>query len=310
MSGVKRVSFQALGTQVEILLPTTEFTREEIDDAVTRARDKIECLEALLSRFRSDSDVSRINAAPGQWVHVAPATVEVLLLAKDAFERSHGLFHPCLGHRMERIGYHVSFDELVRRPSYGVADEAPYLAPVSCPFEVDAISHAVRLTPGYKVDLGGIAKGWIVQQAANVLYEHSISQFVLNAGGDMVCAGWNGHRPWYVGVANPFDSAGGHVLTLDVSNTSVATSATHRRAWTHNGHKVHHILDPFLGLPSASDVVSCTVVHPDLVEAEVVAKVALLLGSKSASSWLRQKEAVTGWVLILSGGEVIHSWNS
>jgi thiamine biosynthesis lipoprotein len=303
------VTFQAMGTKVEIVVPERLSTPTDVEHAVERAREKVEELEALLSRFRSDSDVSRINAVPGQWVPVHPHTAEILRLAQLSFEQTNGLFNPCLGHILEDIGYDVSFHRLRHHPIVRATDTHPFLAPLVCPFEVHAAKSEVFLQPGYKLDLGGIAKGWIVQQAADILRHHGITHFLFNAGGDMVCRGTHGDRPWCVGIADPFNPAGTHVLTLDVSDLAVATSGTYRRKWTFNGQTVHHIIDPFLGLPAESDVASCTVVHQDLVQAEVMAKVGLLLGSRRGLAWLNN-QPVAGWVLVLNTGEVIHSWSS
>ncbi len=303
------VTFQAMGTRVEIVVPESLSTPTNLDNTVQRARDRVEELEALLSRFRSDSDVSRINAAPGQWVPVHPDTAEVLRLAKRSFEQTKGLFNPCLGHVLESIGYDVSFHRLGDHAIASAKDAVPFLTPLVCPFEVHETKSEVFLQPGYKIDLGGIAKGWIVQQAADILRHQGIAQFLFNAGGDMVCCGTHGDRPWCVGIADPFNPAGAHVLTLDVSDMTVATSGTYRRKWTFNGQTVHHIVDPYLGLPVESDVVSCTVVHQDLVQAEVMAKVGLLLGRERGSAWLKD-QTVVGWVLVLNTGEVVHSWNS
>ncbi|WP_029422356.1 FAD:protein FMN transferase [Alicyclobacillus macrosporangiidus] len=307
---MSHVTFQAMGTQVEIVIPQGLSASANVGHAVQRARNTVGQLEALLSRFRPDSDVSRVNSAPGRWVPVHPATVEVLRLARQSFEHTKGLFNPCLGHVLENIGYDVSFHRIADQPVVRVTDDAsPFVAPLVCPFEIDAVKAEVLLYPGYKIDLGGIAKGWIVQQAALILRQQGISQFLFNAGGDMICCGTNGHRPWCVAIADPYGSHGSHVITLDVSDVAVATSGTYRRRWTQDGKTVHHILDPFLGVPVESDVVSCTVIHQDLVQAEVMAKVGLLLGSERGRRWLAD-ESLAGWVLVLNTGEVIHAWNS
>ena len=184
---MSHVTFQAMGTQVEIVVPESLSTPPNVDHTIQRARDKVEELEALLSRFRPDSDVSRINATPGQWVPVHPHTVEVLRQAKQAFEQTKGLFNPCLGHVLENIGYDVSFYRLEDHPIVRITNGAAFVAPLVCPFEVHATKSEVFLKPGYKIDLGGIAKGWIVQQAANILRQQGVSQFLFNAGGDMIC---------------------------------------------------------------------------------------------------------------------------
>ncbi|WP_156900133.1 FAD:protein FMN transferase [Alicyclobacillus contaminans] len=304
---MNRLRFRAMGTDVEMLV--ADGAPVEADGALQCARDEMERLEAMLSRFRQDSDVSRINAAPGQWVTVREETVRVLELAKQAFDETEGLFNPCLGQVLEHIGYDVSFEQVEGRPVVRLNSSHPYEAPTTCPFEINPSQHRVLLHPGYKLDLGGIAKGWIVQRSALVLEQWGMRNFLVSAGGDLVCRGSNGERPWCVGIANPFGGEGDNVLMLDVTDMAVATSGTYRRRWSFHGTPVHHLIHPYFGVPAASDVVSCSALHPDLVRAEVLAKVGLLLGADAGRQWL-QKRAVGGFVLVLKSGEVVHAWNS
>jgi thiamine biosynthesis lipoprotein len=165
----------------------------------------------------------------------------------------------------------------------------------------------VKVPEGLQVDLGGIAKGWIVEQGARLLIAKGYRQFVYNAGGDMVCQGSMNGRPWRIGIADPFRPAD-NLLVLDVESLAVATSGTYRRSWIRNGRHMHHIVDPRTGLPAETDVVSCTVVASSLVAAEWMAKTALILGS-SAIDWLASQGA-RGWVMVTNTSEVKHAWNS
>lgn len=300
-------TFRAMGTTVHILARESGGDAD-VHRAFDEARSRIDELEDLLSRFRQTSDVSRLNAQAGAWVSVHPDTAQVLLLAKDAFDATKGVFNPCMGGVMESLGYHVSFEHVASaavaerdRPVFNV----PYLFPVRCPYDVDASDARVRLRYGYKIDLGGIAKGWIAKQAAKKLRQHGVTRFLLNAGGDIICAGTDTN--WSVGIANP-ESPETELVTLDVRNLCLATSGSYLRRWQNNGQPLHHILDPFLGHPAQTDIVSSTVLHEDIVQAEVMAKVALILGSPAASEWLRG-QSCKGWLFVKRDGEVMRSWN-
>jgi thiamine biosynthesis lipoprotein len=298
-------TFSAMGTMVEIaIVPSSADV--DLENALDGAESLIREHERRLSRFRSDSDVARVNAQSGTWVPVHAATARVAALALEAYEATAGLFNPCLGTWMEALGYAVSFDELPASSE----EPVPALAPASgavCPLEVRESERCVRVEPGYKLDLGGLAKGWIVEQAAVYLRSHGIHNFVVSAGGDMVCAGRNGERPWRVGIADPQEPAR-TLLTLDVDDLSLATSGTYRRRWERSGTPLHHLIDPRTGQPAATDVVSCSVLHPRLAAAEVLAKTGLLLGITDGVPWLRQ-HAPCGWVMVTEQGRVIHAWN-
>lgn len=326
-----RTSFRALGTKVE-LAARTEAGRPPsfTETAFALARSEIERLEQLLSRFRNDSEVQRINRATGQWVQVSPETWKVLQMACSYFEETQGFFNPFLGYRLAALGYDMSFEKVATRPYQGfvgrctpgesVAEDhdgmtmslrneaacEPYMAPATCPLHLDPATSSARLDAGYQLDLGGIAKGWIVEQAAALLEGCGIRHFLCNAGGDLVCRSAD-EAPWVVAVAHPF-RPNESLLHLEVTNGAVATSGTYARSWRIGQQQAHHLLDPFTGEPAATDVVSCTVLHRSLTHAEVVAKVALLLGFTEGGRWLAT-QPVRGWVMVSQSGEVLQSCN-
>ncbi|WP_051663384.1 FAD:protein FMN transferase [Alicyclobacillus macrosporangiidus] len=323
-----RISFRAMGTTVEVMVvrdglaKTPPVERLPSGTDLERLLDEVPRLVAVwerrLSRFHPDSDISRINAEAGRWVAVHPGTMEVLRLAEEARRATGGWFHPGLGRAMRAAGYGVSFSELKPAPPLQRAGltspkkstetasgglELPGAGPA---YELDERALRVKVAEGSEIDLGGIAKGWIVEQVAAWLRGAGLEQFIVSAGGDMVCAGWCGGRPWRVGIDDPFGGAA-PALTLDVWELAVATSATYRRRWQAGDRIVHHLMDPRTGRPAQTDVVSCTVLHERLVVAEVLAKVALLLGRDAGSAWL-ERQPQRGWAMITADGEVRHAW--
>ncbi len=306
---MKTVTFRAMGTDVQITIRADFNDDYMMNLAIERAKDRIADLEARLSRFQSDSEISQINRKPGHFVDIHEDTLKILQLAEQAYLRTNGVYNPCLGNVMEHIGYNVSFEKIGMDESpKPLVIAVPFIPPTKCPFELDMNHARVRLEPGYKIDLGGIAKGWIVEQAALEIEKAGYTQFLCNAGGDMVCRGKNGDLPWCVAIANPFASEN-DLLNLDVSSACVATSGIYRRKWSHDGQTSHHIIDPFLGRPVDTDIVSCTVICQSLVDAEITAKVGLILGSKTGLRWLKQQKT-SGFVIVKSSGEVIHPWSS
>jgi FAD:protein FMN transferase len=307
---MKTVTFRAMGTDVQItILPSDSDDNLATEEAIKQAQARISELEARLSRFQSDSEITKINNHPSRWIEVHKETIEVLRLATEAFVRTNRIYNPCLGGIMEQIGYAKTFEKInSHSDAVPLVHHVPFVLPTHCPFELD-IQHAkVQLAPGCKIDLGGIAKGWIVEQAATEIGKFGFTNFICNAGGDMVCRGKNGNVPWCIAIANPFVPEKG-LFNLDVTNSAVATSGTYRRKWSINGLPFHHIIDPFLGRPVETDVVSCTVIDNRLVDAEIMAKVGLILGTKLGVEWLKQQKT-DGWVIIKRTGEVIHAWNS
>ncbi|GMA62857.1 FAD:protein FMN transferase [Alicyclobacillus fastidiosus] len=301
-------AFRAMGTNVYMEIPDADVSDCVQSEILETAVDEMAKLESLLTRFIADSELNRLNNSAGRWTDIDPHLYKILQLAKDFFVKTRGLFNPCLGTIMNGLGYDVSFEHITTNKNNPIF-EIPYVAQMHCPFNLRMNENKCQafLEPGHRIDLGGIAKGWIVQQVAAKMRSLGAKQFVCNAGGDLICSGCNGRRPWVIGITDPFDPKR-NIILLDIRNLSIATSGTYKRTWNNQGKVVHHIIDPFLGTPVESDIVSCSVVHKDLVTAEVQAKVALLMGTDTAVPWLERQDCA-GWVLVKQNRLVVKSCN-
>src|SRR5207248_2966107 len=145
----------------------------------------------------------------------------------------------------------------------------PAAAPCGGSVGIDRESGVVTLEPGTRLDLGGIAKGYAVDRACDLLF--AAGPCLVNAGGDLAARGGS----WPVGVD------GGP--TLELADGALATSGSDRRRWRRNGEERHHLIDPRTGTPSRSDLVRVTVAAPNAVEAEVLAKALYLTGAAGAA---------------------------
>lgn len=308
MESLKRIGFRAMGTDVELaVIPEPFHSSADVEQAFWKARQRIAFLEQRLSRFDPRSDVSYINQNQGHYVRVSTETVTVVGLALEAYRISQGLFCPWMGAVIEQLGYNVSFEQI--GPSQRIKrTSARDFAMVEAPLHVEPEEGQVRIDAGYQLDLGGLAKGWIVEQAVDVLVRLGFKNVVVNAGGDMVCRGSQLTGPWTVGIQSPWNESE-YLFNLDVENHAMATSGTYRRRWQTNQGPMHHLLDPRTGKPSESDIVSASVLAGRLTGAEVLAKTALLLGRDRGIRWL-ETQPQRGFVLITKDEEVLHAWNS
>jgi len=167
---------------------------------------------------------------------------------------------------------------------------------------LDPITSSILMPPGMQIDLGGIAKGWIAEQAAQMLAQNS-EACAVNAGGDMVLVNLpNGEPDWEIGLENPLEPEK-DLAVLHVKPGAVATSSTAKRQWQHNGKPQHHLIDPRTGVPAQTEWLSTTVWAKTAAEAEVYAKVLLIAGPQNAEAIFRNHTnkaylAVdkTGWV--------------
>lgn len=259
----EELRFEALGCRCHLLgcgLPAGS-----LEEAVSR----VESAGARLSRFRPDSELSRFNAAAGRWVAVGPELEELLRLALGAWAASGGLVHAGVLDRMLAIGY---TRPLAAGPTPAGALEAESLPPL--PELLEVAPGAARLRPGFGVDLGGLAKGWLADRLASRL----AGECVVNLGGDLYARGGGPDgEGWPVRLGG---------VTLLLRDAGAATSSTRRRRWSDAGRELHHLVDPRTGLPAAGDLSEVSVVAASAAEAEIAAKTALLLGRERAPAYL------------------------
>ena len=298
---IHRLKFRALGTDILVC----------VDNGVDQAPVALEEVprwfadwEQTLSRFRADSELSRLNQMFDQPVCVSDVLWDVFQSAREAAQLTDGLVTPTVLDAMLGAGYDRDFASLPRQQSPALAMREKVSSLDSVIF--DAAAQTIQLLAGVHLDFGGIAKGWIAQQTAERLKAHGSA--LVNCGGDIAVSGalLNG-EPWEIGVYRPFDREGDYAETLYFDHAcGVASSATDRRRWMQGDQARHHIIDPRTGLPAETDVIHATVVAANAVEAEAAAKSVLIRGSWDGLGWLEARPELAGLV-ILENGEILYS---
>lgn len=317
---IKHVVWEAMGTEIELSVPSSHITWS------TFVQKQFEHYERVFSRFRKDSELMRIHTTSWTWQTVSPSLWRVLFLADQAYRQTQGLFSPYLLDTIQNHGYDRSFRYLSRDQVFADVrqhlqdDSTPAH---DRPFENDAaisdilwphpayeasstqLQHpplqfslrplAIKKRPDITIDLGGIAKGWTVQGIANILNINGVPYGSLNAGGDLIVWNENGGEPWTVEIEDPrihldthrSSSMSSTLLTFPIHHGAVATSGTAKRRWVHQDTIKHHLIDPRTRMPSNSDVLQATIVSANLVEAEILAKIPVILGQKNGEAFLQ-----------------------
>jgi FAD:protein FMN transferase len=238
---------------------------------LAQARRRIDDLERRWSRFRPDSEVSRLNAGSDR---PTPTSVETRLLVRCAllgWRRTNGLFDPTVHDALLAAGYDRDLAAVRRNPGRRVGPFRP--APGCAGVAVDDAAGTVTLAEGVRLDPGGIGKGLAADLVVADLLDAGAAGACVNMGGDLRVAGAppDGHG-WRVALpAGAHDPAG----TLHLAGGAVATSSTHQRRWTAGGMQQHHLIDPASGVPTPQ-ARTATVVADTGWQAEVAAKVAVL----------------------------------
>jgi thiamine biosynthesis lipoprotein len=257
---IERRAFRAMGTEIELLVEAQDAT-----DALSAAEAEFHRLEAILSRFRSDSELSRLNSA-GR-LDAGPDLVRVTELALAARDRTAGRFDPTVHDAVVAAGYDRTF-ESIALDGPDAEDE-----PSVCGGLVSVTREGIELADGVRLDFGGIGKGYAADRAAEVLA--TAGPCLVNAGGDIAVR----DGAWPVAV-----QTGDGSLTLELTSGALATSGRDRRRWRRGGRELHHLIDPATGTPAAGDLLRATVVASDAVTAEVWAKALFLAGGDAGAA--------------------------
>jgi thiamine biosynthesis lipoprotein len=283
-------TFRALGTDVRLI--ATGFGSRV---AVADAREAILDYHARLSRFRPESELSALNGDPRPVANASPLLRSAVSAALWAAKRSGGLVDPCLLDALEAVGYARSYQrgDHVAPPPAG-----PRLRAMPDPRQrwravrVDNQAGTIARPPGLRLDLGGSGKGHVADLIADRLRE--LGSWLVDCGGDVRIGGRR-----EVEIAHPLRRA--PAARLVIEDGAVATSSVVSRAWTTaGGRRAHHLLDPRSGQPVWTGLLTATALAPTTLEAETLAKMALLRGADEARAVL----AAHGGVLVHADGRV------
>ncbi len=271
-----------------IVLAASGADLEAIKSGFSQARTYISQSECRFTRFSDDSELAELNRSAGEWFRASAEMYQVLEEAQRLAVETDGLFNPAILPELKQAGYDRTIDEVKNSPP-GTEPEQAIEKQDYRHVQLDPGDRSVLLPKGMQVDLGGIAKGWIAEQAAHKL-AISAHACAVNAGGDMFLVNLpEGETSWEVGLENPLDPE--HDLAvLHIRPGAVATSAITKRQWRHNGKLQHHLIDPRSGKPAITEWLSVTVWAETATEAEVYAKAVLIAGSQAADSLIKKHQ--------------------
>jgi thiamine biosynthesis lipoprotein len=300
-------TFSVFGTTATLLVsdPAAVRAARAVADAELAAVDR------ACSRFRADSELSRLNAAGGRPVAVTGLFADILEVALRAAQLTGGDVDPTCGRALSNIGYDRDFavllaagDTAERRP--GPARRVPGWRSV----QLDRPLRQVRLHRGAQLDLGSTAKAWAADRCATMIAARTGSGVLVSLGGDIAVAGPPPGAGWRIRVtddhaASP-DAPG---QTVTIAAGGLATSSTTVRTWAVGGQRMHHIIDPATGAPARSCWRTVSVAAGSCVDANT-ATTAAIIRSAAALSWLRDAGLPARLVRDDGSVEVVAGWPS
>jgi thiamine biosynthesis lipoprotein ApbE len=278
------VDDRALGTAMRLVV-----TRPDELAAAKDAADRvIKAIDDAASRFRADSELSRVNREPGRQVHISALLAQALAAGLKGARLTNGAVDPTVGAAVRLAGYDRDFASIL-------ADGPPIRLSVNQvpgwqAIQFDEVARIVSIPPGVEIDLGATAKALAADLAAAAAHEAMGAGGVLvSLGGDIAVAGDPPAEGWAVQTSEDSNARiDDDEETITIQSGGIATSSTTVRRWTRGGIVLHHIIDPATGLPAAGPWRTASVVAGTCVDANVAATAAIVMG-ESAIEWLTAK---------------------
>lgn len=288
-----------LDTVVDLRVVASD--KSQAEAALEDAFAEMQRVEHLFSKYREASQIFLINQHAGQQpVSVTDEIGELLRRALGYSERTDGLFDVRIGPLVELWGIGTE-----RETVPGFEELEQVLAGLtSTELEIRTANDVFLSHPQGSLDLGGIAKGYSIDRAIEVLKQHGITSALLNAGGDIRCIGGKSDgSAWRIGVKHPRDK--GILAIVELKNMAVATSGDYERFFLRQGIRYHHLLDPRNGLP-ARNCQSVTILAPSAELADVMATAVFIMGPERGLEFLEAHVELEG-MIVGADGEIVKS---
>jgi len=290
---------QAMGTEIRFVVYTSD------EDRALRAFEagfaEFHRLEAMMTTWKPDSEVSRINAAAGvEPVKVSPETLEVIEMSDRASKMSGGAFditfyalHGLWKFDDDMVKKVPDADELKRR--LALVDYRKVI--------IDHGKSTVFLKDkGMAINLGGIAKGYAVDKATEILRRAGFKDGLIQAGGDLMCAGNKLGKPWTTGIRDPRGPRDAVFAVMQLDDHAFSTAGDYERFFFLGGKRYHHILDPKTGQPARASK-SVTIYAPNAFLADAVDDAVFIMGWKKGIEMVESLPDV-GAVVVDAAGKV------
>ena len=271
-----------------------DYEESLIDDCFALAQ---EC-ENLFSNTISSSDISKINDNPGKFVTVDPRTVDILQKAIAYGDFSQGIFDITIGKLVDL--WNIS--ELSKQEDNSDFDKSILPAQEDIANVKKNINYKAVIIDGTsvqlasadcKIDLGGIAKGYIADLMKEFLMEQGVTSACISLGGNILTIGEKpNHNPFKIGIQKPFSDRNDVIGTVNVKDKSVVTSGIYERYIKVNDTIYHHILDKSTGCPVENELLEVTIISNQSIDGDALSTICFLLGTEKGMEYIEALEDV------------------
>lgn len=287
-----------MGTEVSVYLwsEDTERGKKALEEVFSEAAR----IDRLMSTYKDESEISKINrlaslgpvVAGEELFRLVQRSLDISVLTLGAFDITY-----------DSVGQHYDFRSRKRPDSDTVASERENIDYRYV--ELDQAANSIEfLKAGVRINLGGIAKGYVVERGIDILRAHGLQHAIVTAGGDSRLLGDRRGRPWMVGIRDPRVD-GKVAISVPLADEAISTSGDYERYFEEDGVRYHHIIKPTTGVP-ASGVHSATVFGPDAVITDALSTSVFVMGVEQGLTLISTLPDYES-IVIDSDGQVYYS---
>jgi len=296
---VRRVTDGIMGTRITVELWSED--TEKAERAIDAVLDEMRHIDESMSTYKPTSEVSLVNAhAADGPMRISKELFDLLVAANQYSVLTEGAFDITYA----SVGYMYDFRNHIRPSEEQIGKALP--AVNYRHVLLDPKKQTVQFTQkGVRIDLGGIAKGYSVDCAIDVLKARGFTRAYVSAGGDSRIIGDRFGKPWMVGIRDPRKGEGEVITRIPLVDAAISTSGDYERFFDEDGVRYHHIIDPHTG-HSASKVRSATVIGPYATRTDGLSKTAFVLGPDKAMEIYNRIDDIDA-IIVKLDGTVIYS---
>ena len=290
-----RKTYLAAGTFLEVV--------SDDKQAAPIVHKEFKRLEKMFNFYDPKSELAKVNSSYNAPVKVSKEFIEIMQLSKQAYDLTDGIFD---------VTHGVLYDfwsEFIKQGKTGELPSKKKIAELKKLGGWDNIvidpdeSTILIKQQGLKIDLGGIAKGYMVDKASQKLCKTGIDSAIINAGGDLYCLGKKDNKPWSIGIKDP-DAKEDFITRELLQDEAVATSGNYEQFLDAQGKRYSHIINPITGYPVEEPIISVSVVAKNCSSADAFATAFFVMGVGGIEKFIvRQPSTMKIFVVTLEGKE-------
>jgi len=271
------INGKTMGTTYSVKVVTDadiNVTKIEIDKRLNE-------INKVFSNWDPQSELSLLDSEPANtWIEVSDELLFVLTESKKIMQQTDGAFDPGIGRLIDIWGFGPKRVE--QKPDRSQIEDMVALSSLR---NLYIENNKIKKDIDIHINLSAIAKGYAVDEIAELLRVKGFEDFLVEIGGEVIASGENIDQEWTVGIENPNSQMS---IPITLINQAIATSGNYRNFFIWEGEKYDHIIEPSSGLPIRSDLASVSVIHPQTMMADAYATAMMVMGSERSKELAEQ----------------------